>query len=112
MDWLALLVGELPRSAQLSAVLDDPQRSCPITHSPSRRANSFVMPPNTFVSGWTRPLSLASPTAYLRLFPRFLPFSLVFRHGSSAGGTAAVTVARKAPPSKRDARERRVRTGC
>ncbi len=49
----------------------------------------------------------ASRTVYLRLFPLFLPFGFLFRHGSSDRGTG--TAERNAAPSKRDARERRGR---
>jgi CheY-like chemotaxis protein len=49
-------------------------------------------------------------TIYLCLWRLFLPFGFLFRHGSSGGD--ADRVARKARPSKRDARERRERSGC
>src|SRR5262249_32956482 len=50
---------------------------------------------------------LASATAYLYLFPLYLLPGFPVRHGSSGGEACSET--RKAPPSKRDTRERRPR---
>jgi hypothetical protein len=55
----------------------------------------------------------SATTSYLRLLPLFFPSGFLFRHGSSRGaGGGNCSVARKAPPSKRDAGERWQRAGC
>jgi len=60
-------------------------------------------------SHWST-LPLMSKGFYFCLLPLFLLFRFLFRQGSSGGMTGRV--ARKALPSKRDARERRDRGIC
>jgi hypothetical protein len=48
---------------------------------------------------------LMAKAVYVCFLPLFLPFGVLSRHGSFGGGTGRV--ARTAPPSKRDTKERR-----
>lgn len=131
-DFLALQTqhfGHAPQHLHKSAsgwvALQCLQENCPCRRNSLRRlitigflaANSFFFWPGLnrrastgFFLGSLDSAGILAAKAFYLCFLPLLSFGFPFRHGSSVAGTCRA--ARKALPSKRDARERRERTSC